>query len=85
MTANQANGSAQAARQGEMNANPHTGTTTGTTNPNAASTSPNTATSSNAQQSQANCRQTKPLYECQATDIPWAQSSAGNSTPPPSH
>lgn len=58
-----------------------------TTAPNAASASPNSATpSSNSQQSQANCAQTKPLYECQATDIPWAKPSGGNNgTPAPSH
>lgn len=56
----------------------------GTANPNA---TPSSAPPSNAQPPQANSNdQNKPLYERQATDIPWAQSSAGNNgTPAPPH
>ena len=99
MTESEANHDAQAARQGELNTNPQNGQTTGrgvdnqgvnnpsTTNPNAVPSSPNSATpSSNSPQSQADCTKTRPLYECQASDIPWAQTSGGNtSTPPPPH
>jgi len=98
MTESEANHDAQAARQGELNTNPQKGETTGrgvdnqgvnnpsTTNPNAVPTSPN-STSGNAQQPQANANdQNKPLYERQATDIPWAKSSGGNTnTPAPPH
>ena len=100
MTESEANHDAQAARQGELNTNPQTGDTTGrgvnnqgvnnpsTTNPNAVPSSPNSATpSSNTQQPQANSNdQNKPLYERQATDIPWANQSGGNTgTPNPPH
>ena len=57
-----------------------------TTSPNASQTSPNSATMSNSPQSQADCTKTHPLYECQATDIPWATAGAGNNgTPNPRH
>jgi hypothetical protein len=99
MTESEANHDAQAARQSELNANPQTGQTTGrgvnnqgvnnpsSTNPNAVPTSPNSALPSGEQQPQANTNdQNKPLYERQATDIPWAQSPGGNrGTPPPPH
>jgi hypothetical protein len=99
MTESEANHDAQAARQGELNTNPQNGQTTGrgidnqgvnnpsTTNPNAVPSSPNSATpSSNSQQSQADCAKTRPLYECQASDIPWANGSGGNTnTPAPPH
>jgi hypothetical protein len=51
----------------------------GTTESNAATTSPNSATPSNTQQPQSNADDAnKPLYERQATDIPWASHSGGN-------
>jgi hypothetical protein len=58
------------------------------TSPNAMPTSPNSATpSSNSQPPQSNANDAnKPLYERQATDVPWANSSGRNaSTPPSSH
>jgi len=99
MTESEANHDAQAARQGELNTNSQTGDTTGrgvnnqgvnnpsTTNPSAVPSSPNSATPSSTQpQSNAN-DQNKPLYERQATDIPWATHSGtdtGNTgTPAP--
>ncbi len=94
MTESEANHDAQAARQGELNANPQTGQTAGrgvdnqgvnnpsTTNPNAVPTSPN----STSPAANSGNDQNKPLYERQATDIPWAQQSGGNTgTPPPPH
>ncbi len=95
MTESQANHDAQAARQGELNSNPQNGETTGrgvnnqgvnnpsTTNPNAVPSSPNSA----SPQSNTN-DQNKPLYERQATDIPWANTTTngntgGNGTNPP--
>ncbi|HUI84038.1 MAG TPA: hypothetical protein VL240_07440 [Candidatus Binatia bacterium] len=98
MTESEANHDAQAARQGELNTNPQNGQTTGrgvnnqgvnnpaTTNPNAVPTSPNSVTQpSNPPPGNAN-DQNKPLYERQATDIPWANGSGGNTgTPPPPH
>ena len=98
MTESQANHDAQAARQGELNTNPQTGEATGrgvnnqgvnnpsTTSPNAVPTSRNSATTtSNTPPPNAN-EQNKPLYERQATDIPWASSSGGNTgTPAPPH
>lgn len=91
MTGSEANHDAQAARQGELNTNPNTGDTSGrgnnqgannssTTSPNAAAASPNSGTS----QSSADDAN-KPLYERQATDIPWANQgsgSSGTSNPP---
>lgn len=99
MTESEANHDAQAARQGELNANPQTGETTGrgvnnqgannpsTTSPTAVPNSRNSATPSNTQQPQSNADdQNKPLYERQATDIPWANHSGENQgTPPPPH
>jgi len=100
MTESEANHDAQAARQGELNANPQNGQTTGrgvnnqgvnnpsSTSPNAVPTSPNSASpSSNTQQPQTNANdQNKPLYERQATHIPWANQPGGNTnTPPPPH
>jgi len=81
MTEGHANQNAPTAAQGQLNNN------TSATSPNTVPASPSSATPSNStQQSQANCTQTKPLYECQATDIPWANPSGGNnSTPPPPH
>ncbi len=76
MSGTQVDQNAQGARQGEMNANPNAGNANGanpssTTNPNAAP--------SNAQQPNANANdQNKPLYERQATDIPWANHSGDN-------
>ena len=58
------------------------------TSPNAAPTSPspNSAASSGTQPTQADCQNhTKPLYECPATDLPWANSSGGSGTQSPSH
>jgi hypothetical protein len=68
-------------------ANPSGTANSATTTPNATTSSPNSATPSNAQSPQANSNdQNKPLYERQATDIPWAKSSAGNNgTPAPPH
>jgi len=91
MTGSEVNQNAQAARRGEMNTNPQTGTTTGgglnnpaVTSSNPPPSSPNSATPSANTQPQGPCN--KPLYECPATNIPWANSSAGNnSTPPPQH
>ena len=93
MTESEANHDAQAARQGELNTNPNTGDTSGrgvnnqgvnnptSTSPNAVPTSPNSATpQSNADDAN------KPLYERQATDIPWANQQGGNTgTPNPPH
>lgn len=90
MTESQANHDAQAARQGELNSNPQTGENSGrginnqgvnnpaTTSPNAVPTSSNTATPAGNSNDQ-----NKPLYERQATDIPWANQHAGNSGIPP--
>jgi hypothetical protein len=86
------NTGAQAAPQGQMNTNPQTNArginnqgvnNSGTASSSAAPTSPNsTLPSANPQQPQANCN--KPIYECPATDIPWARPSSGNNgTPPP--
>jgi hypothetical protein len=87
MTAGEANRDAQAARQGELSTNPTTGNTTGRgvydqgnnkptpTNPNATPTSPN-STAPQANTNDVN----KPLYERQATDIPWAKGSSGTSS-----
>jgi hypothetical protein len=95
MTESEANHDAQAARQGELNTNSSSGDTAGrgvnnqgvnnpsTTNPNAVPNSPNSATPSSAQQPQAN-DQNKPLYERQATDIPWAKSSGNTGASNPS-
>jgi hypothetical protein len=62
---------------------PSTGTTS-TADQNATTSSPNAATpNANAQQPQANTSsndQNKPLYERQATDIPWANSSNNSGT-----
>ena len=67
-------------------ASPTQGTNLQVGTSNAGTTAPNSAAPSpNAQQSQANCVQTKPLYECQATDLPWANSSGGSNGTPPSH
>ncbi len=91
MTGSEANHDAQAARQGELNTDPQAGQTTGngvndqgmnnpaSVNPNA--TSPNSATAS--PQTQPNCAQNHPVYECQATNIPWANTSGGNTGTPP--
>ncbi len=66
---------------------PSTGTTS-TTDQNATTSSPNAATpNSNTQQPQANTNtndQNKPLYERQATDIPWANSGNNSGTNNPS-
>jgi len=95
MTESEANHDAQAARQGELSTNPKTGDTTGrgvdnqgvnnpsTTNPNAVPTSPNSATPSSAQSPQSGANdQNKPLYERQATDIPWANHGGTEGTTP---
>jgi hypothetical protein len=51
-------------------------------NPNPVPSSPNSASPA----ATGNNDQNKPLYERQATDIPWAQQSGGNTgTPPPPH
>ncbi len=90
MTESEANHDAQAARQGELNTNPQNGQTTGRgvnnqgvnnpkqTNPNAVPDSRNSTSGTATPQSNAN-DQNKPLYERQATDIPWASHSGSNS------
>jgi hypothetical protein len=90
MTESEANHDAQAARQGELSTNPQTGETTGrgvnnqgvnnpsTTNPSAVPDSRNSATPQASDNDQ-----NKPLYERQATDIPWANSNGNSGTNPP--
>ena len=98
MTESQANHDAQAARQGELNTNSQTGDTTGrginnqgvnnptSTSPNAVPTSSNSATPAANSQQPANANDaSKPLYERQASDIPWANQSGNNGTNPPPH
>jgi len=86
MTGTQEDQNAQGARQGGMNTNPNAGSAAGT-NPSAAPTTSATPSSNSAQQPNTN-DQNKPLYERQATDIPWANHSGDNtgttSTAPPS-
>lgn len=88
MTPGEANSNAQAARPGETSTNPNTGQTTGqgvnggaapSTSPNAVPSSPNSTapqstggTSANSSQPQSANDSNKPLYERQATDVPWA-------------
>jgi hypothetical protein len=85
MTPGEANSDAQAARQGELNTNQQTGRTTGrgvnnqgTNNPS--QTSPNAVPASpNSTSPQSNANDTnKPLYERQATDLPWSHGTSNN-------
>ncbi len=76
MTGSQVDQNAQSARQGEMNSNPNAATTNGATPSSSATPG---ASPSNAQQPNAN-DQNKPLYERQATDIPWANHSGDNNS-----
>jgi hypothetical protein len=86
MSESEANHDAQAARQGELNTNPKNGETTGRgvnnqgvnnptqTSPNAVPDSRNSTSGSQGN----NNDQSKPLYERQATDVPWANHSGSN-------
>ena len=76
MTGSQVDQNAQGARQGEMNTNPNVGSASGA---NPSSTANSNAAPSNAQQQPNANDQNKPLYERQATDIPWANHSGQNS------
>ncbi len=90
MSGSQVDQNAQGARQGQMNTTANTGSANGA-NPSSPATP--SAAPSNPQQQQPNANdQNKPLYERQATDIPWANHSGdttgnsgnpGTSNPPP--
>ena len=88
-TPGEAERNAQAAQQGQLSTNPQTGVTTGRGVNNQGVNNPSqTVPPPNANPPQTNNNdQNKPLYERQATDIPWASHSGttdqnSNVTPP---